>query len=103
MLELGENQNEIHRDAGREIAGRKIDLLVGVRGLAKELVEGANAAGLDNTVFLESSDLAGEFVADEVKPGDVVLIKGSRGVRTEKVVEKLLERFELEERDAAKR
>jgi UDP-N-acetylmuramyl pentapeptide synthase len=53
---------------------------------------------------LESSDLAGEFVADEVKPGDVVLIKGSRGVRTEKVVEKLLERYELEEeRDAAKR
>ena len=103
MLELGENQNEIHLETGKEIAVKKIDLLIGVRGLAKELVEGAKAAGLNNTVFLENSDLAGEFVADEIKAGDVVLIKGSRGVRTEKVVEKLLERFELEERDAAKR
>jgi UDP-N-acetylmuramoyl-tripeptide--D-alanyl-D-alanine ligase len=81
-----------------------IELLVGVRGLGRELIEGAKTAGLRDAVFIENSDLAGEYLANEIKPGDVVLIKGSRGVRTEKVVEKLLERYELEEeRDAAKR
>jgi UDP-N-acetylmuramoyl-tripeptide--D-alanyl-D-alanine ligase len=104
MLELGEKQNDIHLQTGKEIAGKGIDVLVGVRGLGKELVEGAKAAGLQNAVLIENSELAGEYLANEIRRGDVVLIKGSRGVRTEKVVEKLLERYELEEeRDAAKR
>jgi len=103
MLELGEKQSEIHVESGKEIADKGIELLIGVRGFAKELVEGAKSAGLRNAVFIENSDLAGEYLADEIKPGDVVLIKGSRGVRTEKIVEKLLERYELEDRDAAKR
>ncbi|HTK27446.1 MAG TPA: UDP-N-acetylmuramoyl-tripeptide--D-alanyl-D-alanine ligase [Pyrinomonadaceae bacterium] len=104
MLELGERQGEIHVETGREIAVMGIELLVGVRGLGRELIEGAKTAGLRDAVFIENSDLAGEYLANEIKPGDVVLIKGSRGVRTEKVVEKLLERYELEEeRDAAKR
>lgn len=104
MLELGAEQSEIHIKTGKEVAGKGIDLLIGVRGLGKELVEGATSAGLQNALFIENSELTGEYLADEIKPGDVVLIKGSRGVRTEKVVEKLLERYELEEeRDAAKR
>jgi UDP-N-acetylmuramoyl-tripeptide--D-alanyl-D-alanine ligase len=103
MLELGEKQNEIHANTGREIAGQKIDLLVGVRGLGRELVDGAKSAGLQNSIFIEDSGLAGEYLAKEIRNGDVVLIKGSRGVRTEKVVEKLLERFELEDKDAANR
>jgi UDP-N-acetylmuramoyl-tripeptide--D-alanyl-D-alanine ligase len=103
MLELGEKQHEIHKNTGREIAGKGIDMLIGVRGLGNDLVEGAKSAGLRDSIFIEDSDLAGEYLAKEIRSGDVVLIKGSRGVRTEKVVEKLLEHFELEDKDAAKR
>ena len=48
--------------------------------------------------FAEDSEAAGEVLADEVMPGDVVLVKGSRGVRTEKVIEKLLETFLLQDK-----
>jgi UDP-N-acetylmuramoyl-tripeptide--D-alanyl-D-alanine ligase len=96
MLELGENQTEIHRETGAKIASSGIDFLIGVRGLAKELTSGAKENSLSETEFFENSVEAGEFLAGEIKAGDLVLIKGSRGVRTEQVVEKLLEKFNLE-------
>jgi len=46
--------------------------------------------------FVEDSEKAGELVCEIVQPGDVILIKGSRGVRTEKVIEKLVEKYKLE-------
>ncbi len=94
MLELGEREAEIHRETGAKIAASGIDMLIGVRGLANELVEGARAAGMSEVRFAEDSDAAAEMAASELREGDVVLIKGSRGVRTEKVVDKLLEKFE---------
>jgi len=96
MLELGLREEEIHAETGKEIAKSGIDVLCGVRGLAKELIEGAKRAGLGEAMFFESSEKAGEFLAREIRAGDLVLVKGSRGVRTEKVIEKLLEKFELE-------
>ncbi len=103
MLELGSDEIAIHRTTGREIAESGIDMLIGVRGLAQEMVEGAKEAGLEATQFAENSDVAGELLLGEIKEGDLVLVKGSRGVRTEKVIEKLLEKFELEEKDSATR
>ncbi len=96
MLELGENERAIHAETGAKMAASKIDLLIGVRGLAKNLIEGANADGLAETRFFDSSDEAGEFLAGEIRAGDLVLVKGSRGVRTERVIEKLTEKFEAE-------
>ena len=96
MLELGENEKGLHADTGSRIAASGIDMLIGVRGLAKELVEGAREAGLASAEFVEDSDLAAERVAAIVQPGDVILVKGSRGVKTEKVVEGLLARFDVE-------
>ncbi len=101
MLELGSDEIAIHRTTGREIAESGIDMLIGVRGLSQEMVEGAKEAGLEATQFAENSDVAGELLLGEIKEGDLVLVKGSRGVRTEKVIEKLLEKFELEEKDSA--
>ena len=103
MLELGNEAESIHRELGRQVAGKRIDLLVGVRGLAQQLVEGAREAGFENATYSEDSEAAGLIVAEQVREGDVILIKGSRGVRTEKVLEKLLEKFELEKSSAVRR
>lgn len=99
MLELGENAHAIHRQTGETIASLGIDRLIGVRGLAEDLVRGAETVGSSDgfsVEFAPDSDSAAEMVASEIREGDVVLVKGSRGVRTEKVVERLLEEFELE-------
>ena len=97
MLELGSQEKEIHRETGENLARTGIDSLIGVRGLAREMVESAKNAGLNEARFYNSSDEAGEFLANEINFGDLVLVKGSRGVRTEKVVEKILEKFEVSE------
>ncbi len=96
MLELGKNAAEIHRNSGASIAKLGADILIGVRGFGRDLASGAADAGLSDTRFADDSEMAGEMLAAEVKSGDVVLVKGSRGVRTEKVIEKLLEKYELE-------
>ncbi|MEP6788215.1 MAG: Mur ligase family protein, partial [Acidobacteriota bacterium] len=97
MLELGPDSGRIHNETGMRIAGKGVDVLIGVRGLAKEMVEGAKAAGLDAAEFAVDAEAAADRVSELASEGDVILIKGSRGVRTEKVIEKLLKNFELEE------
>jgi UDP-N-acetylmuramoyl-tripeptide--D-alanyl-D-alanine ligase len=96
MGEQGENAPQIHYEVGKEIAGLGIDKIYGVRGLAENLLEGARDNGLAVGDFYENSEIAAEKFIAEVRSGDLILIKGSRGVRTEKIVEKLLENFELE-------
>ncbi len=96
MLELGDGAHAIHRQTGETIAAMDVDMLIGVRGLAEDLIRGAETQGLSNVLFAGDSDAAADMVAAEIREGDVVLIKGSRGVRTEKVVDKLLKEFELE-------
>jgi UDP-N-acetylmuramoyl-tripeptide--D-alanyl-D-alanine ligase len=93
MLELGPEEASLHRAAGREIAETGVDVLWGVRGLAKEIVAGAKEAGLSETRFFDSSEAAAAEILQEVKEGDLVLVKGSRGVATEKVVNALKQRF----------
>jgi UDP-N-acetylmuramoyl-tripeptide--D-alanyl-D-alanine ligase len=97
MLELGDEGPALHREAGREIAGFGVEALWGVRGLAAELVEGAREAGMGREAarFFESSGEAADALAEFVRPGDLVLVKGSRGVHTEEVVERLKERHGL--------
>ena len=96
MLELGQNERAIHSETGARLAECDIDVLIGVRGLAKEIVDTARKMGFEQAAFAEDSIAAGEMVASMIRRGDVVLVKGSRGVRTERVIEKLLEKFELE-------
>jgi UDP-N-acetylmuramoyl-tripeptide--D-alanyl-D-alanine ligase len=97
MLELGEDEKEIHRRTGIEIAESGIAKLIGVRGLADEMVEAAREAGLIDAEFAENSDVAGEMLSNQIRSGDVVLVKGSRGVRTERVIEALLKSHEPED------
>jgi UDP-N-acetylmuramoyl-tripeptide--D-alanyl-D-alanine ligase len=95
MLELGPDEVALHREAGREIAANGIDVLWGVRGLGEEIVAGGKEAGLKATRFFDSSDEAAVELAREVKEGDLILVKGSRGVATDKIVKALRERFPL--------
>jgi UDP-N-acetylmuramoyl-tripeptide--D-alanyl-D-alanine ligase len=95
MLELGTEEAQMHREAGTEIARLGIDVLWGVRGLGQEIIEGAREAGMSNdaTRFFESSEEAAAAIINEVREGDLVLVKGSRGVQTDKVVSRLREHF----------
>jgi UDP-N-acetylmuramoyl-tripeptide--D-alanyl-D-alanine ligase len=86
MLELGPTEEELHRQAGRHIARKKIDLLLGVRGPAQAIVEAARQAGM-RAEFMSTPEEAGEWLAREARDGDVVLMKASRGVKLEKALE----------------
>ncbi|MDT7540489.1 MAG: UDP-N-acetylmuramoyl-tripeptide--D-alanyl-D-alanine ligase [Acidobacteriota bacterium] len=95
MLELGAEAASMHREAGREMAALGVSVLYGVRGLARELIEGAREGGLTEEAarFFETTDDATESLLKEVREGDLILVKGSRGVHTERVVKALRERF----------
>jgi UDP-N-acetylmuramoyl-tripeptide--D-alanyl-D-alanine ligase len=98
MLELGATGEQLHRECGRYIAGNaagnaagsragsKLDFLLGVRGLAKPMVEAAREAGM-KAEFVATPEEAGEWLACETREGDVVLLKASRGVKLEKALE----------------
>jgi UDP-N-acetylmuramoyl-tripeptide--D-alanyl-D-alanine ligase len=86
MLELGPAGEEMHRRAGQHVADKKIDVLLGVRGLAQAIVEEARQAGV-RAEFVATSEEAGEWLAREARDGDVVLLKASRGVKLEKALE----------------
>ncbi|HMC30390.1 MAG TPA: UDP-N-acetylmuramoyl-tripeptide--D-alanyl-D-alanine ligase [Candidatus Angelobacter sp.] len=91
MLELGPTAETLHRDCGRHAAEKKIDVVIGVRGLAKALAEGACGAGTQ-AQFMETPEQAGDWLARNLRPGDAVLLKASRGVKLERALEMLQEK-----------
>jgi UDP-N-acetylmuramoyl-tripeptide--D-alanyl-D-alanine ligase len=95
MMELGPDAPEMHREAGRDIAELGIDVLWGVRGLASEILLGAREKGTTETEFFESSDDAAAAAIGVARAGDLILVKGSRSVETDKIVSVLRERFPL--------
>ena len=86
MLELGATGEQLHRNCGRYIEEKKLDFLLGVRGLAKAMVETAAGAGM-KAEFVATPEEAGEWLAREAQEGDAVLLKASRGVKLEKALE----------------
>ncbi len=89
MLELGEQGAQMHQDCGQTLAELGVEKLIGVRGLAQALVTGAQSARMNDAVFAETPEAAVELLLSDCRAGDLVLVKGSRGVRTEKIVERL--------------
>ncbi len=86
MLELGPAGEQMHREAGVHLAEKKIEVLIGVRGLAQAMVEGARQAGAQ-AEFVATPEEAGAWLAREARDGDIVLLKASRGVKLEKALE----------------
>ena len=96
MLELGPASPELHRQAGRAAArARELAWIIGVQGDAESLVRGAIEGGHpeERTKFFASSAEAVNFIADLLKPGDFMLVKGSRGVKMERIIEALDARY----------
>ncbi len=88
MLELGPTAEALHRECGLHAAAKKIDFVIGVRGMAKPLAEAACGAGAQ-AQFVETPEQAGEWLAHNLHPGDAVLLKASRGVKLERALEVL--------------
>ena len=85
MLELGHWAEALHREVGDYATRCGIDVLVGIRGAARHLLDAAIHAGLrvSAAFFFEDSAEAGRFVRGLAEAGDAILFKGSRGVRVE--------------------
>ena len=91
MLELGPEGARLHEACGEAMEG--VDVVVGVRGLARELVAGAQAVGV-RAECVETPEQAGEWLQENLREGDVVLLKASRGVKLERALEVLRGRRE---------
>ncbi len=90
MLELGASAAELHRECGKFAAAlEKIDWIFGVHGHAAEMIDAAVKAGhaRERARFFGNSEEAAKFLAGFVGAGDLLLLKGSRGVKMEKILE----------------
>ena len=92
MLELGSLTEASHRRVGERAAKLSIDVLIGVGPLSVETCRAAVAAGMsqDRVFHLANAAEAGRFLQERIGAGDLVLIKGSQGVRLEKVTKELM-------------
>lgn len=88
MLELGPEAEALHAACGQRMGERGVSAVVGVRGAAESLVRGALERGVQ-AEFVKDADAAGEWIEKNVREGDVVLLKASRGVRLEKAFARL--------------
>jgi UDP-N-acetylmuramoyl-tripeptide--D-alanyl-D-alanine ligase len=85
MLEVGPEAGRLHRELGEYAAGAGIDLLLGYGELAREYVAGYNAVRPGGTHYQDKTELIVELLG-KLRPGDTILVKGSRGMRMEEVV-----------------
>lgn len=94
MLELGQSEKDLHRQIGEYVAEQGVDGLIACGAFAKDYVRGAKTKGMPAGQILETRNIeeASRVGKDFVRPGDVVLIKGSRGLRMERLIGELFKR-----------
>jgi UDP-N-acetylmuramoyl-tripeptide--D-alanyl-D-alanine ligase len=92
MLELGRWSGALHRGVGTYVAEQGIDVLVGIRGAASNLVDAAKEAGqaANAAFFFDDPATAGDQLRKIAQAGDVILFKGSRGTHVERALERFL-------------
>jgi len=92
MLELGHLSEPGHQAVGQAVVKDEIDKLIVVGERSRDIARGAKAAGMkDDDIFhFAATAEAGEFLAERIKSGDIVLVKGSQGARMEKIVKRIM-------------
>jgi len=92
MLEIGHYTEEGHRLVGENAVKNKVDYLIAVGERARDIVRGAVDSGMDKdkAFHFDRAEEAGKFLEDRMQAGDVILVKGSQGVRMEKVVKEIM-------------
>lgn len=92
MLELGPLSEEEHKKVGQAVAKHKFDVLITVGERSRDIARAAKESGMseDYIFSFSNTDEAGRFIQNRLEPGDIVLIKGSRGMRMEKVVKEIM-------------
>ena len=93
MLELGATAPDLHREVGVTAAGLGVDQLLAVGPLSSHTVQGALDAGLADARHLEDTEEVVDLLLGQLQPGDRVLVKGSRGMRMERVIHGLEEKM----------
>jgi UDP-N-acetylmuramoyl-tripeptide--D-alanyl-D-alanine ligase len=88
MLELGDETLNLHLGLGKQVARSEVNLLITVGELARFIGEGAKEAGMKprNVLSLENNQQAGFYLLENLKDGDLILVKGSRKMKTEEIV-----------------
>lgn len=92
MLELGAYTEEGHHEVGEKLAKINPALLIVVGEKARDIIRGAKDAGFNESkcFYFNESVEAGKFVQEKIKENDLILIKGSQGVRMEKIVKEIM-------------
>ncbi len=94
MLELGGQSVSLHQTCGRAAAHAGLAQLITVGGDgARAMADAARLAGVGEVTYVRTSDEAAALAAQSVRPGDVILVKGSRGIRTDVVADRLKAEF----------
>lgn len=93
MLELGENAVALHRGVGRLAAERGVEVLFAYGAHACDIISGAREAGIPQAEAFDSHEAIADALVFSAFPGDSILLKGSRGMRMERVAEHLERRF----------
>lgn len=88
MLELGDYSRQGHFDVGRYAAEKGVEMLVAVGPLSRDIAEGYG----DNAMWFGTNSEAADYLNTVLSRGDAVLVKGSRGMKTDEIAEKLKER-----------
>jgi UDP-N-acetylmuramoyl-tripeptide--D-alanyl-D-alanine ligase len=90
MLELGRVEGALHREAGKRAAAAGVELLMAVGPLSRSAAETARRAGVPEVHHHTTSGQAAESLPEFLKDGDLIVVKGSRAMRMERVVEALI-------------
>jgi UDP-N-acetylmuramoyl-tripeptide--D-alanyl-D-alanine ligase len=92
MLEIGVYTEEGHRRVGEAVVKNGIQHLIAVGEKSRDIIRGATAAGLadDYIFYFDRSEEVGIFLQNRIKAGDVILVKGSQGMRMEKIVKEIM-------------
>jgi UDP-N-acetylmuramoyl-tripeptide--D-alanyl-D-alanine ligase len=95
MLELGPQETEFHIQAGQETAAAGWQWLVTVGPLCRSAAQAARQAGLDpgHVLSFDDADEASRAIPAILRPEDLVLVKGSHGMRMDKIADSILEAF----------